>query len=145
MPVIVYQPSGHTTISSTSSGGPDSHLKLALITMFCINPPFGKKPHYSDVIMHAMVSQVTSVSIVYIIVCSGLDQINHQSSASLATVKGIHRWPVNSSHKRPVTRKCFHLMTSSFLWIMIVLYCYCQEMESGPVCGLTQWPLGFIK
>ena len=29
----------------------------------------------------------------------------HQSSASLAFVRGIHRWPVNSPHKGPVTRK----------------------------------------
>ena len=31
----------------------------------------------------------------------------HQSSAPLAFVGGIHRWPVNSQHKRPVTRKIF--------------------------------------
>ena len=31
----------------------------------------------------------------------------HQSSASLAFVRGIHRWPVNSPHKLPVTRKMF--------------------------------------
>ena len=31
----------------------------------------------------------------------------HQSSASLTFVWGIHRWPVNSSHKRSVTRKMF--------------------------------------
>ena len=31
----------------------------------------------------------------------------HQSSASLALVRGIHRWPVNSPHKWPVTRKMF--------------------------------------
>ena len=31
----------------------------------------------------------------------------HQSSASLAVVRGIHRWPVNSPHKGPVTRKMF--------------------------------------
>ena len=31
----------------------------------------------------------------------------HQSSASLAFVRGIHRWPVNSPHKGPVTRKIF--------------------------------------
>ena len=30
-----------------------------------------------------------------------------QSSASLAFVSGIHRWPVNSPHKGPVTRKMF--------------------------------------
>ena len=28
--------------------------------------------------------------------------------------RGIKRWPVNAPHKRPVTRKCFHLMTSSW-------------------------------
>ena len=31
----------------------------------------------------------------------------HQSSASLVFVRGIHRWPVNSPHKGPVTRKMF--------------------------------------
>ena len=31
----------------------------------------------------------------------------YQSSASLAFVRGIRRWPVNSPHKRPVTRKMF--------------------------------------
>ena len=35
--------------------------------------------HYSDVTMGAMVSQITSVSIVYSIVCSGTDQRKHQS------------------------------------------------------------------
>ena len=37
----------------------------------------------------------------------------HQSSASLAFVGGIHRWPGNCPHKGPITRKMFHLMTSS--------------------------------
>ena len=31
----------------------------------------------------------------------------YQSSASLAFVRGIHRWSVNSPHKGPVTRKMF--------------------------------------
>ena len=44
-------------------------------------------------------------SIVYSIVYSGADQRKHQISASLAFVWGIHRWPVNSPHKGPVTRK----------------------------------------
>ena len=35
------------------------------------------------------------------------NQRKHQSSASLAFVRGIHRWPVNSLHKGPVTRKMF--------------------------------------
>ena len=47
--------------------------------------------HYSDVIMTAMASQITGVSIVYSTVCSGADEIKHQSSASLAFVRGIHQ------------------------------------------------------
>ena len=45
--------------------------------------------------------------IVYSTFYSGADQRMHKSSASLAFVKGIHRWPVNSPQKGPVTRKRF--------------------------------------
>ena len=61
--------------------------------------------YYSDVIMSAMASQITGVSIIYSTVYSGADQRKHQSSAPLAFVRGIHRWPVNSLHKGPVKRK----------------------------------------
>ena len=108
-----------------------------------------------------MVSQITSLTIVYSTVYSCADQRIHQSLVSLAFALGIHRWPVNSQHKGPVhyrdviigaiasqiisltidcpsvyscadqrkyqstaslvlvhkwpvTRKCFHLMTSSW-------------------------------
>ena len=54
-----------------------------------------------------MASQITKLTIVYSSVYSGADQRKHQSSASLAFVRGIHRSPVNSSHKGPVTRKMF--------------------------------------
>ena len=70
--------------------------------------------HYCDVIMSATASQITGVSFVYSVVCSDADQ-RKQSFVSLAFVREIHRWPVNSPHKGPVTRKMFHLMTS--LWI----------------------------
>ena len=40
-------------------------------------------------------------------VYSGADERKHESSASLAFVRGIHRWSVNSPHKGPVTRKKF--------------------------------------
>ena len=63
--------------------------------------------HYNCVIMSATAYQITSVTFVYIIVCSGSDQRKHQSSASLVFVMGIHQWPVNSPHKTPVTRKMF--------------------------------------
>ena len=55
--------------------------------------------------MGAMASQITSLAIVYLSVYSGVDQRKHQRPASLAFVRGIHRWPVNSPHKGPVTRK----------------------------------------
>ena len=70
--------------------------------------------HYNDVIMSLMTSQITGVSGVCSIVSSGADQRKRQSSASLAFVRGIHRslWgihrgPVNSPHKWPVTWKIF--------------------------------------
>ena len=57
--------------------------------------------------MTAMASQITSLTIVDSIVYSGADQSKHQSSVSLAFVRGIHRGPVNSPHKWPVPRKMF--------------------------------------
>ena len=63
--------------------------------------------HYGDVIMGTIASQITSLTIVYATVYSDADQRKHQSSASLAFVRGIHRGPVNSPHKWPVTRKMF--------------------------------------
>ena len=63
--------------------------------------------YYSDVIISAMASRITGDSIVCSAVCSGADQSKHQSSTSLAFVRGIHRWPVDSPHKGPVTRGMF--------------------------------------
>ena len=57
--------------------------------------------------MSPMASQITGVSIVCSAVCSGADQRKHQSSASMTFIRGIHRWPVNSPHKGPITRKMF--------------------------------------
>ena len=57
--------------------------------------------------MGAIESHITSLTIVSSTVYSKADQRKHQSSASLALVRGIHRWPVNSPHKWPVTRKMF--------------------------------------
>ena len=73
----------------------------------CNFPNTYLSPHYDDVIMIAMASQITSLTIVYSTVYSDTDERKHQSSASLAFVMGIHRLPVNSPHKGPVTRKMF--------------------------------------
>ena len=77
----------------------------AVCNMFMLH--YIHRYHYSDVIMGAVATQITDVSVAYSTVCSGVDQGKNQSSASLAFVKGIHRWPVNSPHKGPVTQKMF--------------------------------------
>ena len=65
------------------------------------------KNHYNDVIISTMASEIISLTIVYSSVYSGADQRKHQSSASLAFVREIHRGPVNFPHEWPVTRKIF--------------------------------------
>ena len=107
--------------------------------------------HYSDVIMGMMASQITSLTIVYSTVHSGEDQWKHQSSASLTFVRGIHGWPVNSSHKWPVTRKMFpfddvimeiYIASSLCVHMWLVLIHYMMTSSSGnifrvtgPLCG----------
>ena len=77
--------------------------------------------HYDDVIMGTIASQITCLTSVYSTVYSGADQSKHQSSASLAFVWGIHRGPVNSSHKWPVTRKMFPF-DDVIMWLLHVRY-----------------------
>ena len=50
-------------------------------------------PHYGDVMMGAIASQITNLMNVYSTVYSDADQRKDQSSASLALVGGIHRGP----------------------------------------------------
>ena len=57
--------------------------------------------------MGAIASQITSLTTVYSIFIQTQIKEKHQSSALLACVRGIHRWPMNSPHKWPVTRKMF--------------------------------------
>ena len=60
--------------------------------------------------MSAMAFQITGVSIVYWTVCSRKKKRKKEKkcSASLAFVRGIRRWPLNSPpHKGPVARKMF--------------------------------------
>ena len=67
-------------------------------------------PHYWPfmvAIRFSLKGSVMRSSIVCSTVDSGADQRKHQSSASLAFVRGTHRSPVNSPHKGPVTRKMF--------------------------------------
>ena len=67
--------------------------------------------------MGMMASQIISVSIVYSTVCWGTtDQRIYRSLPSLAFVRGIHWWPVDSPHKGPVTRKMFPF-DDRIMWI----------------------------
>ena len=63
--------------------------------------------HYSGVIMSTMASQITSFTFFYSAVYVGVNQRKLQSATSLAVVRGIHRWPMNSSQKGLVTRNMF--------------------------------------
>ena len=87
--------------------------------------------HYSNVIMGDMASQITSISTVCSVVCSGAHQRKHQSSVSLAFVMGIHRWPVDSPHKGPVMRKMFPFDDA----IICIFYMGCTAHERK----LHQW------
>ena len=73
----------------------------------------GYNIHYNDVTMDAIASQITSLTIVYSTVYSDTDQRKHQSSASLAFVRGIHKWPV--------TRKMFPFDD------VIIIDSYCSQ------------------
>ena len=82
--------------------------------------------------MGAIRSEITSPMIVFSAVYLDTHPRKYWSSASLAFVRGIHRRPVNSPHKWPVTRKkkCFHLMTSSWnilYWMSSTHYCVTRE------------------
>ena len=98
-----YQPHCHPTTnslwlcSSVHCGPPHQSRRIWL----------SAEVHCNDVIMGAIASQITSLTIVFSTVYLDTDRRKHQNSASLAFVRGIHRRPVNSPHKWPVTRKVF--------------------------------------
>ena len=81
-----------TSLQSQSSWDEKKQQSHPMATCLALlyTPP--TESHYSDVIISAIASQITGVSIVCSTVCSGADQRNHQSSASLAFVRGVHRW-----------------------------------------------------
>ena len=100
--------------------------------------------NYNVVIMSTMASQITGLTIVYPSVYSGADQRKHQSSASLAFVRGIHWSPVSSPHKGPVTRKMFPFddvimkclcLCLRFIWLWIIMII---NKENMPFVGLKR-------
>ena len=114
----------HITANHPSASDSDLHDQCILYTQ-------ANRERHSYVLMSAMAPQTTGVSIV----CSGADWRKHQSPASLVFVRGIHRWPLESSHKGSVTWKCFHFMTSSrnvpWVWI-IEAFVFCLSSKWWP-------------
>ena len=113
-----------------------------------------RDPHYNNVIMGTMTSQITSLTIVYLNIYSSADQRKHQSSVSSAIVRGIHRWPVNHPDKWPVTRKIYPfddvIMPFRYNGVQVQLYlwhslvgCGWLWLVSRPV-GLHWVTLGLI-
>ena len=86
-----------------------SILVLYLFTYICIPyllPSDTLHPQcHSYITVGTMASQITSLTMVYSTVYSGDDQRKNQCPASLAFVRGSHRWPIINPHKWPVTRK----------------------------------------
>ena len=113
--IIVFD-SQFTEVSNSKSVYNDSNLDR--VKAYCretipwTNP--GPVHHYNDVIMNAVASQIIGLTIVYSTVYSGADQRKHQSSASLAFVRGIHRRPMNSPHKGPVKGVLWDIATKTY-------------------------------
>ena len=63
--------------------------------------------HYSDVIMSALVSQITGVSMVCLTVCSGVDKKNTSKLRVTGLCEGNSPVTAEFPHKWPVTRKMF--------------------------------------
>ena len=88
-------------------GGKAASYRVITTDIITVYSRYIAVTHYNDVTMGAIASQITSLTIVYSTVYSDADQRKHQSSASLAFVRGIHWRPVNYPHKWPVTWKMF--------------------------------------
>ena len=83
--------------------------------------------HYSDVKMGALASQITSLTIVYFLTYNGgADQRKHQSSASLAFVRGIHRWTVTGEFP---TQRASNVENVSIWWHHHELLCVVKTID----------------
>ena len=82
----------------------------------------------------------TSFTIVHSTVYSGTDQRKHQNSAPLAFVWGIHRSPVNSPHKGPVTRKIFPFDDVIMYFTEKKVWSTTRPISTH--CGSFRWDVG---
>ena len=108
--------------------------------------------HYCDVIMGAIASQITSLTVVYSTVYWDADQRKHQSSASLAFVRGIHRssnaenisiWWRHHVDNITTTKRRAYFMVYTVLAVLIHDSCarsryqgQGQVIASHSICGM---------
>ena len=71
---------------TSNANSDDTCDTMAINSLQCVADSI-RRSHYGDVIMSAIASQITSLTIVYSTVYWGADQRKHQSSASLASVR----------------------------------------------------------
>ena len=156
-----YQKGAQTKILTTDSSNLALGLAMACLSWLC-GTIFSMKPHCISLcqqctVKHECMTTNTSLhwrhnghngisnqqphdcllnrlKIVYSTVYSGEDQRKHQSSVSLAFVRGIQQWPVNSLHKGPVTQKMFPFDDV----IMIPNKVICQQPDQGLIQELHE-------
>ena len=106
-----------TTIAlGMKSRGPVCKKHTHAFSFGIVTPPWNCIPHYNDVILSTMASQITSLTIVYASVYSCTDQRKHQSSASLAFGRVIYQWPVSIWRRHHVlSRNTSPQMSESFI------------------------------
>ena len=88
------------------------------------------------------VAEIINLTIVYSTVHSGADQRKHQRFTSLAFVRGIHRWPVNSPHKWSVMRKMFPF--DAVIMITVVVNEVFLIFKSGVIVELTKYWIALL-
>ena len=117
------------------------------LTWVLLSRPHPQSSHYDDVIMWTIASEITSLTSVYSTVYSDADQSKHQSSSSLAFVWGIHRGPVNSPHKWPVTRKMFPFDEVIINWVTVTWFkaaCHINDSSNSHPVYLYAHYLCFV-
>ena len=77
--------------------------------------------HYCDVIQRAMASQITGVSTACWTVCSGAVQRKHKSSAALALVMGICRFPSQKTSNTEIASFWWRHHEKTFLCYAVIM------------------------
>ena len=86
--------------------------------------------------MSVMTSQISGVFIICSTVVSGADQRKYRSSAALAFVRGIDRWPVKPPPKGPVTQKMFP-SDDVIMRTLLIDTVYPKPIFCCVLCGVT--------